>query len=77
VECDKDGANPVPLPPGDDRREAYLTWVNDQKMVMRRLWLSRDQIQALEEKRKKFLEGLQRKSTFIEKLSRPGKEGEK
>ena len=78
VQCDvEDGANPVPLPPDDPRREAYLTWVNDQKMVMDRLRLSWEEIQALEENRKKFLEGLQSGGTSIDVLLGPSKEGER
>jgi len=52
VECDKeDCANPVPLPLDDPRREQYLKSVNSRKMVMSRLWLSWEEIQALEEAR--------------------------
>jgi len=78
VECDKeDGANPVPLPPGDNRREAYLKWVNDREMVMRRLWLSRDQIQTLEKARAERLNRPKGENTLIEKLPGLRKGGEK
>ena len=72
VRCDKeDCANPVPLPLDDPRREAYLTWVNDQKMVMSRLRLSRDQIQTLEEARAERLKRPKDERTINGHLPRP------
>jgi len=78
VECDKeDGANPVPLPLDDPRREQYLKSVNSREMVMRRLWLSRDQIQTLEKARAERLNRPKGENTLIEKLPGLRKGGEK
>jgi len=80
VECDKeDGANPVPLPPDDPRRKAYLKVINDQEMVMRRLRLSWEEIQALEREREQTLENLAGGEAPPEKLpwgsTRPNDKG--
>ena len=75
LERDKDdGGNPVPLPPDDPNRKNYLGWVNDQKMVMSRLDLSWEEIQALEDERDKILKLRRDRRTLTKKLPRPDNE---